>query len=118
MTTQQQLQDQTTPEFIKWCCEYADGFEWFEDTSMVSYNKKSSDYFYGPWDFSIFPLLFHRAVEGINYITNYDKEKFWILLNDDEFKTYLFKNYQSSTLTPCEMAIWHCLIDLFKEVEK
>ena len=110
MITEQQLKDKITPEFIKWCCEYAKGYDYI-DEYIFRYNNDS---------FAFFPLLLHRTVEGWN------KKQEWlensILINKSfvdihNKKGYKINNYQPSTLTPCECVILHCLLDIFEEVE-
>jgi len=110
-----------TPEFIKFCCEYAEGFEW--RNKFYFERLCEQNYYY-------FPLLLHRAVEGWNKkqkdgfnIINidYEKERVDILINKypmPEFKKYIFSDYQPSTLTVCEQAACDCLYDIFEEVGK
>ena len=114
MITHQQLKDQTTPEFIKWCCEYAEGFSYDEDM-FVFYNDRS----YYVMDKFLFITFLHRTVEGWNKqngkVLSFDADR---ICRFTDLKNWTFWDYKSGTLTPCEMAIWHCLIELFKEVGK
>ena len=126
MTTHQQLQDRTTPEFIKWCCEYAEGFK-TNDINEIVYRSMFSIEFENANKFVFFPLLLHRAVEGWNkkrnplIIITSESINLWGYDTNNSFessiKLYDFKDYQPSSLTPCEMAIWDCLLDVFEEVK-
>ena len=125
MITEQELKGRCTPEFIRWCCEYADGFGYQEENDHdVDYfiwnNKKyftSSDV--------LFPLLIHRAVEGWNksdregyYTIDTVSDSILIMKNKypmPEPKNYRMKNYQPQNLTPAECACLHCLLDIFEE---
>lgn len=138
MTTEQELKDQCTPEFIKWMCKLAEGFEYdeFIDNKnrlrSVRYENNemwADNYFISKW--YLFPLLIHRAVEGWNKIQE-DYLKEIIVYGDsvklieykesrqsgfDPFATIIkkFKNYQPQSLTQAECACLHCLLDIFKE---
>ena len=121
MITEQELKEKCTPEFIKWMCEYAEGFEFFNIGNCAGYRFE----LYKPCDNDpnvYFPLLIHRAVEG------------WLKIHDQRFIDikhkeiqlvhiayghvfYEFKNYQPQSLTQAECAMLHCLLDIFKEQE-
>lgn len=115
MKTEQSLKNQCTPEFIKWMCEFAEGFEYkfFEDF------KNRSD-----WSEVIhtvlLPLLIHRAVEGVE--KHFISISYWkIRFQTDDgrnavIKEYLIENYQPQSLTQAECAMLHCLIDIFEDV--
>lgn len=132
MKTEQELKDKCTPEFIKWMCEYAEGFEFIKDSSWAGgyyITTKETDYY--QWSYNslesddiVFPLLIHRAVEGWNK-TNDLK----IRIFDEEIHTkkrldhfaigfYQFKNYQPQSLTQAECTMLHCLLDVFKKQEE
>ena len=63
-------------EFIKWLVGYADGFEWYEDPEgeLVTFgtgftlDPKDTILFSGE---TLYPLLLHRTVIGINKGTDY-----------------------------------------------
>ena len=115
MIIEQELKDRCTPEFIKWMCELAEGFGYQEENDYdVNYfiwnNKKyftSSDV--------LFPLLIHRAVEGIILNESY---RYVIAISPITVsygnKYYRFKDYQPQNLTPAECACLHCLLDIFE----
>lgn len=124
MKTFEQLKEQTTPEIIKKMCKLAEGFSINRETQNVEYRGISSyEYFHGThisivtsWE--LFPLLLYRAVEEWNNRTGVGQsgcifiQDDCVFINSEEPKTYLFNNYQPSHLTPCEMAIWDCLIEV------
>lgn len=111
MTTQRELQDRTTPEFIKWCCEYAEGFS-SEREYEIFFNNLRVDR-----NIFVFPLILHRTVEGWNRTKDF---LHFIMPYEDgiakgDGKTFFeFKHYTGTTLTPCECAILHCLLDIFE----
>ena len=117
MKTFKQLKEQMTPEFIKNLCELAEGFEiGYSDihrVDVVVYRQSVFELstFYN-MDIA-FPLLLHRAVEGFN--KKYDNDGISIngsfVLHDE---VYFFSSYTSCHLTPCEMAILDCLIEVLK----
>ena len=132
MKTEQSLKDRCTPEFIRWCCEYADGFSFHVHISVdfeaTLYYKNESIDFIDMLDYSLFPLLIHRTVEGWN---KKDREGYYtidtvsdsILIMKNKYpmpkpKNYRMKNYQPQNLTPAECACLHCLLDIFEEVGK
>lgn len=126
MTTEQKLKDQCTPEFIKWMCELAEGFEWRNENNVIWIHVPSDIIMVGSKYFSndsYFPLLIHRAVEG------------WLKIHDQRFIDikhkeiqlvhiayghvfYEFKDYQPQSLTQAECAMLHCMLNIFKEGRK
>lgn len=126
MITEQELKDRCTPEFIKWCCEYAEGFEieWFVDEYIISFNKTGYSIEGLFNDIAAFSTLIHRAVEGFNKLKNgiiniiYNIIEFSKTPHDEDFIIYDFDNYQPQNLTPTECACLHCLLDIFEEVGK
>ena len=67
MITEQELKEKCTPEFIKWMCELAEGFEWRNENNVIWIHVPSDIIMVGSKYFSndsYFPLLIHRAVEG------------------------------------------------------
>jgi len=117
--TEQELKDQCTPEFIKWMCEMAEGFEFLNIGNWAGYRFE----LHKPRDNDpnvYFPLLIHRAVEGWNKGCDpdysIDLRNSWIdygIGND-----YSFSNYQSENLTQAECAMLHCMQKIFKEERK
>lgn len=118
MITEQELKEKCTPEFIKWMCELAEGFEykndhvwfglWYAHINDIKYEQL------------LFSLLIHRAVEGWNKINDLK-----IRIFDEEIHTkkrldhfaigfYQFKNYQPQSLTQAECAELDCLLDVFE----
>ena len=131
MIPESKLKDRCTPDIIKKMVELAEGFE-YKDEHCIYFNKSIVRYTSRDLksDISLFPLLIHRAVEGWN-----KKEesilKEIIVYNDsvklieykksreggfDPFAIVIkkFENYQPSSLTPCECACLHCLIEVLK----
>ena len=122
MITEQELKERCTPEFIKWMCEFAEGFEWkqLDRTHFQTYFNGNqimglhyfSDYFF---------LLIHRAVEGWNKLRDEDWKYIFIrpdnliISTEDGGREYPFKDYQSQSLTQAECAMLHCLQDIFSE---
>ena len=124
MITEQELKDKCTPEFIKWMCELAEGFEWRNENNVIWTHVPSDIIMVGSKYFSndsYFPLLIHRAVEGCNnFIADfliYIKCSCVDRYKNSEYVIYCFENYQSQTLTQAECAMLHCLLDIFKEQE-
>jgi hypothetical protein len=119
--TESKLKSDCTPEIIKRMVEIAEGFE--VDTDGIFYNgiilpNGTEVDFDIQKDELLFPLLIHRAVEGWN-------KKLYesIILVQHNHLTkkesrYNFNDYQPSSLTPCECACLHCLIEIFKEERK
>ena len=118
MKTFEQLKEQITPELIKKLCELAEGFA-CNDIDEVFYTDVLSCEFKDIYKFVMFPLLLHRAVEGFNksdkievvYI-KYDIVELW--MDRIERFDFRFEDYQLCHLTPCEMAILDCLIEVLK----
>ena len=108
MIKEQELKNKCTPEFTKWMCEYAEGFGYIDYVL-----SQSSDLEQVRFNNIIFPLLVHRAVEGIKIISS-DPEKVWYN-NIYGMQCFRFKNYQPKSLTHAECAMLDCLIDIFKE---
>ena len=113
MITEQELKEQCTPDFIKWMCEHAEGFEYYTDDYAIYNNTYDTDE-------DIFPLLIHRAVEGwnkkdrsknqINILTTCVQS--WNIIKG--LQDYIFNDYESNNLTQSECAMLHCLLDVFK----
>lgn len=119
MITEHELKEQCTPEFIKWMCELAEGFEFIDGRNEYNFNGYNT--YWDNFESSDFILLIHRAVEGWN---KYKKGEDCIVISDDNLilwcadlddcKIYDFKEYQPQTLTQAECAELHCLIDVFE----
>ena len=130
MKTEQQLKDQCTPEFIKWMCELAEGFEIkkYEDYNSlefgtISVELSAEELFMTQ---TILPLLIHRAVEGLNKLWRSSSlyKKLETALYCVKFiglgretVEYKFDDYKLQSLTQAECAMLHCLLDIFKEEE-
>jgi hypothetical protein len=122
MKTFEQLKEQCTPEIIKKMCELAEGFDLVE--GRIFYNGIAQlhiDRIYYSWNTSVLSLLLHRAVEGFNGKFKEHKSAIYIKASVVEFygkvgvgADYRFRDYQPSHLTPCEMAILDCLIEVLK----
>ena len=110
MKTWDDLKQQITPEFIKKLCEFAEGFGYID--YILS---QSSDLEQVRFNNIIFPLLIHRAVEGIKIIYS-DPEKLWYN-NIYGMQCFRFKNYQPEYLTQAECAMLDCLLEIFAEQE-
>ena len=116
MITFNELREQTTSDIIKQFVELTEGFEWIDNRNEYSYNG-----YYNYWDnfeTTEFITLLHRAVEGWNKI---DKSKNQINIlttyiqswdNKKGLTDYNFLDYKPCHLTACEMAIWHCLLEV------
>jgi hypothetical protein len=120
MITEQQLTDSCTPELIKKIVELAEGFEWdgdeIADDKMI---RTPNGYYYHVdeiiVDKTYFPFLIHRAVEGINKkLDVFDQ----IVISKDKVECSMYEciyeNYQPSSLTHAECAMFHCLIEVLK----
>jgi hypothetical protein len=128
MIPESKLKADCTPEIIKRMVELAEGFKYpiFIPDENDTWERQINLIF----DWSLFPLLIHRAVGGWN-----KKEgsilKEIIVYNDsvklieykesreggfDPFAIVIkkFENYQPSSLTPCECACLHCLIEVLR----
>jgi hypothetical protein len=112
MIPESKLKEQCTPEIIKRMVELAEGFEYVEETEhdVDYFIFRDKKYFTSKPE--LFPLLIHRAVEGWN-------KKLYesIILVQHNHLTkkesrYNFNDYQPSSLTPCECACLHCLIEV------
>lgn len=129
MITQQELTDKCTPEIIKKMCELAEGFEYKSDefaneTFFVTYKFDIC------WDRlykhnSFFPLLIHRAVEGWNkehinddWSINISCEDvlihYWNCGEQELRLLKQFTDYQPTTLTHAECAMFDCLLEVLK----
>ena len=113
MIAEQELKDRCTPEFIKWVCEHAEGFEFIQcENNYFSISVNKQEYGNIITDEILFPFLIHRAIEWIKIIYS-DSEKVWYN-NIYGMQCFRFKNYQPKSLTHAECAMLHCLIDVFK----
>lgn len=127
MKTEKELKNRCTLEFIKWCCEYAEGFSYhknYRDNEFyLDFNRLNTgdklieildDYFY-------FALFIHRTIGGyskkifINYVEKhiaYNK-----LLGNTTY--YKIEDYQQEKiLTQLECTMLDCLLDIYTEVTK
>lgn len=115
MIKEQELKNKCTPEFTKWMCEHAEGFELFYDEGLQIIDLNDDEFYIEDNtflnNFSQFPLLIRRAVEGIKIIYS-DPEKVWYN-NIYGMQCFRFKNYQPKSLTHAECAMLHCLLDVF-----
>jgi len=120
MITEQELKAMCTPDIIKKMVELAEGFEWREDIEFnnnLYYSHKDSEWIWiGSIDSVQFPLLIHRAVEGINKKLDIQDQ---IIIGKFNVECSLydckFENYQPENLTQLECALLHCLIEILKE---
>jgi hypothetical protein len=130
MIPESKLKAGCTPDIIKKMVELAEGFSY--PIFILEENDTWERQINLIFDWSLFPLLIHRAVEGWN--KNKKEEsilKEIIVYNDsvklieykesreggfDPFAIVIkkFKNYQPSSFTPCECACLHCLIEVLK----
>lgn len=116
MITEQELKSDCTPEIVKRMCELAEGFKHL--TFIPDENDTLGRQINLIVDWSFFPLLIHRAVEGWNkkngstiYIKNNSVNYCdYPVVYDDTY--YWYNDYQTSSLTPCECACLHCLIEV------
>ena len=114
MIKEQELKNKCTPEFIKWMCEYAEGF-FINGYMLVEYQEEIYDFDTAISKDKIFLLLIRRAVEGIKIIYS-DPEKLWYN-NIYGMQCFRFKNYQPEYLTQAECAMLDCLLEIFAEQE-
>lgn len=126
MITQQQLTDQCAPEFIKWMCEMAEGYQLFtnEDIGIDYYSHIEYEWHEcTDLDTAFFPLLIHRAVEGWNKKESISFSIGTIIypllleriLDSEEYHIeYKFDNYQPQSLTHAECAMLDCLLEVLK----
>jgi hypothetical protein len=129
MIIEQELKNKCTQEFIKWMCKMAEGFEFIQDkTWSGGYYITTKEENYYKWSYNsldsddiILPLLIHRAVEGWNKIT---RNKYIIITDTFLYTTsnlhqgderYNYNNYQPQSLTQCECAMLHCLLEISKQ---
>lgn len=128
MTTEQELKDQCTPEFIKWMCELAEGFKIYPNRILGQIESVSGALFTLEYnnilnDSSVFPLLIHRAVEGWNKKYEESINIYKDCVTHDfypvsHYLRYDFENYQPQSLTQAECAMLHCMLNIFKEERK
>jgi hypothetical protein len=111
MIPESKLKADCTPEIIKKMVELAEGFE-IDDSNIVYCGGMLTIELKKYFNFIVFPLLIHRAVEGWN-------KKLYesIILVQHNHLTkkesrYNFNDYQPESLTPCECACLHCLIEV------
>jgi hypothetical protein len=126
MITEQELKAMCTPDIIKKMVELAEGFEirqsiscsmfYFKPQPQVTTSIHTKDLFDSDNTF-IFSTLIHRTCEGWNKLNS----KLIISVDNriiyDECganKNYAYKNYQPENLTQLELALLHCLIEIFK----
>ena len=131
MKTFEELKKEITPQFIKKLCEFAEGFEYkvyevntgiIKDYVLTPNNKKPEIRINTlVEDPVLFSTLLHRAVAGFNGKFTDHKSAIYIKASVVEFygkigngDDYRFRDYQPSRLTPCEMAILDCLIEVLK----
>ena len=127
MITEQELKDRTTSNFIKWCCEYAEGFRLLNDYTLFAFESFDCRINGVHESLCLFPLLIHRSVEEISkkykdqFIigVDYEEEECYIITTKSiSLKSYPFKNYQPESLTHAECACLHCLLDIFAEASE
>lgn len=125
MITEQELKDRCTPEFIKWMCEYAEGF--IKNLNLNVYDVKK--YLQNiKKDNDIFALLVHRTIDGWNkkhfdaiesIFYEYDEISYGLNKYPmPDFFKFKIKDYESNNLTQAECAMLHCLLDVFKKQEE
>jgi hypothetical protein len=126
MIAEQQLKSGCTPEIIKRMVELAEGFEFYENEEGDKYYSHKESKWIPILIFNpvVSPLLIHRAVEGWNKVNDgkisihdnyveYQKDRIQVLQSYMEM-LYEFDEYFPSSLTPCECACLHCLIEVLK----
>ena len=133
MITEQELKDRCTPEFIKWMCEYAEGFRLLNDYTLFAFESFDCRINGVHESLCLLPLLIHRAAEGWNKLKRDEIFKEIVIYKDkvcldnykletkqgyeDYYKYTLidknFSNYQPQLLTQCELALLHCLLDIY-----
>jgi len=129
MITEQELKAQCTPDIIKKMVELAEGFFISKHENVFVLNSPFDDWIFFDYELNNFPkwlpLLIHRAVEGWN---KKDKEGYYtidIISNSASYMVnkypmpkpinYYFENYKPGNLTQLELALLHCLIEIFEE---
>lgn len=121
--TESKLKADCTPEIIKRMVELAEGFK--VDTDGTFYNgtifpNGMEIKFDIQNDELLFPLLIHRAVEGFNkdgvltIYTDYCSAMIYGRTALSYRSRFLFNDYHPESLTPCECACLHCLIEVLK----
>ena len=127
--TEAEIKAMATPEIIKKMVELAEGFAILHNdrikfqaptySTQLSYSILINDSL-------LLPLLIHRAIEGFNNKVNcleliviYVMASIVQVCNRDGICTvYVFSKYQPESLTACELACLHCLIEILKEAGK
>ena len=136
MASEQELKNKCTLEFIKWCCEYAEGFSAkykfvrtlksnFQEQETVLKIETKWDIYDGEVfaQSRFFPILIQRAIDGWNR-KHEDKAirglrgEIQRTHNWQGGKLYKFDNYQKDILTQEECAKLDCLLDIYTEVTK
>ena len=113
-------------ETLKKVITLADGFEIKEDVLTVLFHHSNDECHWigsGIGEWSYYPLLLRRAVNGINEIGEYEisLRVGYILLEIDDPKVEDLKDWdyddypKTEYLTPQEQAIEACLIELLEE---
>lgn len=118
MIPESKLKADCTPEIIKKMVELAEGFEYVEETEhdVDYFIFRDKKYFTSKPE--LFPLLIHRAVEGLcnkginiyrvkNNFHNID-----YIYNESIDGKCNIDDYQPQSLTACECACLHCLIEV------
>ena len=118
MIAESKLKADCTPEIIKKMVELAEGFKY--PILIPDENDTWERQINLIFNWARFPLLIHRAVEGWNKIT---RNKYIIITDTFLYTTsnlhqgderYNYNNYQTQSLTHCECACLHCLIEVLK----
>jgi hypothetical protein len=121
MIPESKLKSDCTPEIIKKMVDLAEGFE-IDDSNIVYCGGMLTIELKKYFNFIVFPLLIHRAVEGWNKVNDgkisvhdnyveYQKNRIQVLQSYMEM-SYEFDEYSPSSLTHCECACLHCLIEV------
>jgi len=121
MITEQELKAMCTPDIIKEMVELAEGFELFPNRMLGHIQSPNGALFTLDYnnimnDFIVFPLLIHRACEGINKKLDIQDQ---IIIGKFNVECSLydckFENYQPENQTQLECALLHCMIEILKE---
>ena len=118
-----------TLQFINFLVELAEGFEYDDEYEnwLVYFKPNEETYIKHTFinDSLAFSTLLHRAVEGWNKLNKQKKiyidyvyERVYYIDEKLKIHNFDFKNYQPCHLTACEMAIWHCLCEVFNETKE
>lgn len=120
LKTFEELKELTTEDIFSTIVKLAEGFYLDEEGYLCWYKNTDISLSY-PLIFntSWWIVLLYRAVEGWNksnncmtnitaYGSHIEHGAF------DEKEIYFFKDYTSCQLTPCEMAMWDCLLGVLK----